>query len=213
MSSLKPPTTLERVSGHTATEAALTYVGALTGNPLAALLPVLTKSLASQRQQERIEKALTQINTTLNGHSEALRNLSDTQYKLINESILALLHTTDTEKIKYLQRAVQNSLSVDELLPQESVVLSRIVRDISAQEADFLVRNFHYDRVQLSSTNVEHKAKVLIVAPDSPEGLVITGLVSLGLLSTGEPTYDDSDLLRFSPIVAKLLVLLRDPNP
>ncbi len=213
MSLLKPPTPLEKIAGHTGTEAALTLVGALSGSPLAALLPVLSNSLASGRHRQRVENALTQIDATLNEHAELLHNLSDSQYKLINETILALLHTTNREKIEYLQRAVNNSLLVSSILPQEAAVLARIVRDVSADEADFLVKHFHYDRIQLASSSAEHKQKVLTVAPESHDGLVVTGLVSLGLLSAAEPTWDDSGLLRFSPIVTKLLVLLREPNP
>lgn len=212
MSSLKPPTAVEKVSSHTATEAILTCVGALSGSPLAALLPVLTKSLASGRQKERVEAALANIDVTLNEHTDALRNLTDAQYKLVNETILALLQTTSAEKIEYLRRAVHNSLAVSGILPQEAVVLSRIIRDISAEEADFLVKNFHYDRIQVTTSSPEHKEKVLVVAPSSPEGIVVTGLVSLGLLTAGESTWGDSGLLRFSPIVAKLLVLLREPS-
>lgn len=214
MPSLSPPTVMEKASSHVATEAALTLAGALSGSPLAALLPVLANSLASKRQQKRVEDALNHIDTTLNEHAEALRNLTDSQYKLINEAILALLQTTSIEKIQYLRRAVHNSLVVGgNILPQEAVVLARIVRDISADEAEFLVKSFHYDRIQLASATAEHDQKVLTVAPESQQGLVVTGLVSLGLLSTAEPTWDESGLLRFSPIVAKLLVLLREPNP
>lgn len=213
MSSLKPPTVLEKASDHTATEAALTLVGALSGSPLAALLPVLAKSLASERQKKRVEEALVRIDATLNEHAEALRNLSDSQYKLVNEAILALLQTTSTEKIEYLRRTIHNSLVVGGIMPQEAVVLARIVRDISAEEADFLVKNFHYDRIQLASSSAENKQKVLTIDPASQEGLVVTGLVSLGLLTAAEPTWDDSGLMRFSPIVAKLLVLLREPSP
>ena len=174
---------------------------------------MLTKSLASERQQKRVEDALVRIDKTLNAHTEALRNLTDERYKLINEAILALLQTTSTEKIEYLRRAVHNSLvGGSSILPQEAVVLSRIIRDISADEADFLVKHFHYDRIQLASATVEHEMKVLTIAPESREGIVVTGLVSLGLLSTAEPTWDESGLMRFSPIVAKLLVLLREPN-
>lgn len=214
MPSISPPTAVERASGHVATEAVFTLVSALSGSPLAALLPVLAKSLASERQQKRVEDALIQIDTTLNEHTEALRNLTDSQYKLINEAILALLQTTSTEKIEYLRRAIHNSLVVGGgILAQEAVVLARIVRDISADEADFLVKHFHYDRIQLASASVGHEQKVLTIAPESQEGLVVTGLVSLGLLSAAEPAWDESGLMRFSPIVAKLLVLLREPNP
>jgi len=210
MSSLKPPSLPERIAGSSVTEATLTAVAALTGGPLAALLPVLAKSLASERQRKRIEEALVEIDTTLQRHEKMLRDLSDEQYKLINEAILALLQTTNPTKIAYLRRAVQNSLSIQDILPQESVALSRIVRDISADEADFLVRNFEYERIQVTSGTPQHERKVLVVHPASAENLVVTGLVSLGLLEAAESTWGDSGLLRYSNIVAKLLVLLHE---
>lgn len=213
-SHLKSPSALERVSSHPVTEAALTLVGALSGNPLAALLPVLSNSLASARQGQRVEEALRQIDATLKEHSEVLHNLSDSQYKLVNEAILALLHTNSPEKIRYLRRAVRNSLALADVLPQEAVVLSRIIRDISADEASFLIKNFHFERVQLWPLNPDDdKNKVLAVPPESPDGLVISGLISLGLLSDAGPIVNDLGRYTFSHIVAKLLVLLREPCP
>lgn len=212
MSSLESTTTVEKISGHLFTETVLTYVSALSGNPLAALLPILTNSLASERQKNRIETALTEIDATLHKHSEKLRNLDDAQYKLINEAILALLQTTSHNKIEYLRRAVSNTLANTGILPQEAVVLSRIVRDISAEEADFLLRNFHYDKILVaeSARESEPDQAVLVVAPSSHEGLVVTGLVSLGLLTVGNTTW--GRVLVFTPIVAKLLTLLSEPS-
>lgn len=87
MPSLESTTFLEETSGHLVTQSVLTYVSALSGNPLAALLPILTSSLASERQKSRIEAALTEIDTTLQKHTKELRNIDDAQYKLINEAI------------------------------------------------------------------------------------------------------------------------------
>lgn len=213
-SHLTPPSALERVSGHTGTGAALTLLGALSGNPLAVLLPVLSNSLASARQRKRVEEALRQIDTTLNEHSDVLHNLSDSQYKLVNEAILALLHTTSLEKIQYLRRAVRNSLALADVLPQEAVILSRVIRDISADEASFLINNFHFERVQLWPLSPkDDKDKVLAVSPESPDGLVVSGLVSLGLLSGAGPIIEDMGRYTYSSIIAKLLVLLREPRP
>lgn len=209
MAPLNSSTGLEHVSGNLGTETTLTVIGALSGNPLAVLLPVLSSSLANGRHKKRVELALQEIDATLHNHAEQLRNLSDSQYKILNEIILATLQTTDQEKICYLRRAVTNSLKIDDLQTQEAVVIGRIIRDISAEEADFLTNNFQYDRVQLSTIEREYEMKVRNVKPDSAEGTVVTGLISLGLLTTAEPTMNEMGLLSFSPIVVKLLAMLR----
>lgn len=213
MSALKPPTTLEIVSGSLPTELALTTVATIAsgGGVLAPLLPVLAASLASQRHRGRVEEALVEIQATLEAHSDVIKNISDGQYQLINETVLALLRATSTEKIQLLKSAVKNTINIAPMLSQEVVVLGRIIRDISAEEADFLVKHFGFDRVQLASSTTDYEQKVLTVHPDSPDGLIVVGLVSLGLLTAAEPTFDDSGLLRFAPITAKFLALIKSP--
>ncbi len=203
---------VEKIAGHVATESALTLIGALSGNPIGALLPVLGKSLASERQKRRVEAALVEINTMLETHEKALHHITDAQYKLINETILAFLHTTSEEKLAYLRRAVGNSLAMSDLQPEEAVVLARVVRDISAEEADFLVRNFSFDRVQLGISSGSDIPSALVVPFGGREELVATGLISLGLLVPAGPTWDDSGLMRFSNVVAKVIVLLRETS-
>lgn len=210
MSSLPVATKLERAAGSLSTEGALTVLGAWAGSPFAALLPVLAKSLAAERQRRRVEAALTDIDAVLRQHEQALHTVSDAQYKLINEAILALLHTTAESKMMYLNRAVRNAISMTSVDDQEAVVLSRVVRDMSAAEAAFLLDNFSYERVQVAAAEVEHEMKVLNAKPGTPEALVITGLVSLGILEAAESTYGGSGLLRYSSVTAKLIVLLRD---
>src|SRR6266702_4498673 len=193
----KPPMSVEKIAGHVATESALTLIGALSGNPIGALLPVLGKSLASERQKRRVEAALVEINTMLETHEKALHHITDAQYKLINETILAFLHTTSEEKLAYLRRAVGNSLAMSDLQPEE---------------ADFLVRNFSFDRVQLGISSGSDIPSALVVPFGGREELVATGLISLGLLVPAGPTWDDSGLMRFSNVVAKVIVLLRETS-
>lgn len=76
----------------------MTAVGAIAGGPLASLLPVLAKYPAAKRQQARIEAALGDIMAVLTRHEAALESMADANYKLLNESVLAIFQTTDTEK-------------------------------------------------------------------------------------------------------------------
>ena len=206
------PTTVEKIAGNIGTESALTIIGALSGNPLAPLLPILSKSLASDRQQKRVEAALIEINSVLEAHADALREITDGQYKLINEAILAFLHATSAEKLTYLRRAVRNSLTMSDIQPEEAVVLSRVIRDISDEEADFLLRHFSHQRIQLGSAQNSEPSGVLVVPAGGGEELIVSGLISLGLIIPAGPTFDDSGLMRFSNVVAKIIVLLREPT-
>lgn len=49
MSKITPPSKIETVAGDVRTEAVLTLIGAMSGNPIGALLPVLSSSLANER--------------------------------------------------------------------------------------------------------------------------------------------------------------------
>ena len=206
---LKPPTTLEKISGSVAAESSLAMLAAADGGIVSVALPILAKSLASERQKRRFELAISDIGKTLKLHEQAIRELSDAQYKLIGEVILALTQTTDDDKVEYLKAAVQNGLSATEIRPQEGVMLGRLLRDISADEASFLIRNFGFERVWFNESPFNGDENVFAVKPSSRDGLVITGLITLGLLIPAESTWDDSGLFRYAPLVAKLLALLK----
>jgi hypothetical protein len=204
------PCAIEQVAGSLPAEAALTVVAAFAGGPLAALLPVLSNSLAARRQQARVEAALSDIQRVLAGQSAKIRDLSDEQYKIINEAVLALLHTTQAEKLTYLRSVVQNALTYCDVGPQESVLLSRIVRDISSQEIEFLIRTFAFNGVQLIATTEQDEVNlnVIRVDPASTDALSVSGLLSLGLLHSPETGWDGGTM-RFTNIVAKLIALLQ----
>ena len=190
-------------------KSSLAMLAVADGGVVSAVLPILAKSLASERQKKRFEQAISDIGDTLKMHEQAIRELSDAQYKLIGGVILALTQTTDDDKVQYLKLAVQNGLHQTEIRRQEAVMLGRLLRDISAEEACFLIGNFGFERVWFNESPVNGSENIIAVKPSSLDGLVVAGLISLGLLLPAEPTWDDSGLLRFAPLVAKLLALLR----
>lgn len=113
----------------------------------------------------------------------------------------------------FLRNAVHNSLSSSELPDQEAVFLSRVIRDISAEEAQFLIANFGYERIWFNETEpAAGERPTLAVKPNTLEGKITLGLLTLGVLTTAEPTWDDSGLLRFTPLAAKLIALLKKPD-
>ena len=210
MSISSRPTAIERIAGNLPVEGSLPAIAALAGGPLAALLPPLAKTLAAERQRNRVEAALVDIEATLRQHSDHLSLLTDQQYKFINEAVLALLHTTDEKKIALLKLVVRNGLKMSQMPDHDSVFLTRIVRDISAEEAYFLMQNFGKQRIWLNDTpQPQAEESTLSVGPETSDGQIVLGLITLGLVTTAEPTWDDSGLLKYSPIVAKLLAILR----
>lgn len=205
------PTALEHVTGSVVTEAALTGLAAYVGGPLAALVPPLTKSLAAGRQLVRVQSALDDVARVLEKHSAEIERLTDEQYQLITEAVAAMLQTTHQEKLVLLRTVIENSFCQVRHIPAESTVLSRIIRDISPEEADFLHRAFAAEGVMLHEVNGDEsfQDEVLRVPPASPDAISISGLLSLGLLIPFEPTYDAMNVMRFTPLAAKLLALVR----
>ena len=122
---LERPSSLEIVMGNTGTDIAATLLAAFSGNPVAALLPVLTNALASGRHKERVEKTISEIESVLEEHSEQLIYINDQQYKLINETILAVFQAVDQSKIEYLKRVIRNTLNDGEIQSQERITISR----------------------------------------------------------------------------------------
>ena len=209
MQTLKPQSAIERVTGSVVTEAAATLLAATVGGPLAALLPILGKSIASERQRKRVEQALSDIDRLLNENAEAVRNLSDGQYKLINEVVLALFQTTESEKLALLRIAAKNALNDSCIEPLEATVLSRIIRDISAEEVSFLVRAFRFDAVRLTREEEEADEELVLKVPlKSPDARCVSGLISLGVLASGGGAFIDVGQFRFMPITAKLLAVV-----
>jgi hypothetical protein len=207
----RKPTAVEKIAGSPVTESALTVVAAMAGGAVAPLLPVLAKSLAAKRQQDRVDAALADISSDLAAVEAQLRTLTDDQYKLINEAVLAVFHTTQEEKLQYLRHAVRNAVSQPSLSEGDSIALGRIVRDLSAQEVAFLLRAFPYSGVQVLPPESNSKAEdeMLVVHRDTPEQLHVSGLLSLGVLMPGESSWSGLGVYRWSRYAGKLVALLR----
>lgn len=206
------PDATERAMGSLPAAAAAAALAAFAGTPLAALLPVLTQTLAAGRQQARIAHSLQAINQDLETQRARLDELTDQQYQIIAGAVGAVFETIDPRKLDYLRRVARNVIDVKDVASQEAVALARALKELSADEAMFLIENFHYERVQVTARTPEHEKKTLLILPTSPGALAVNGLVSMGLLENGEPTWGDGNLLRFSSLVAKLIALLKPPS-
>jgi formiminotetrahydrofolate cyclodeaminase len=207
MSEVEKASMLEKISGNLVTDGALTAIGSLASFPLAPLLPVLSNSLANQRHKQRVENTLNEINETLKKHSEELKDLTDSQFKIINEVVLAILHTTEDKKIKYLKAAVRSNAKSEKVPISYASQVSRILRDISADELKFLIDNSNRSRIVFDDDPMNDNE--LSVPKNSDQGALVSGLISMGLIVPATSTWDDVGRYVFSPIVAKVLDAIR----
>lgn len=203
------PSKMERVSGNLATGIAGTAVAALGSSitPLAAFVPFLLQSLASQRHSERIDKALSEINDILIEHGDAIKELSDPKYKFIGEAISTVFLSVDREKIEYLKTCIDNAVKSSDINEGNADYLARIIRDISYSEAKFLIDNFQYQNIFFGD-GTKTIDNALTIKNGSEQEVIASGLINMGLLYSKVPTFD-SVKFEFSPIVIKLLLLLK----
>jgi len=204
---------VEKVTSNVATKAAANAVALLgaTITPLAAFVPFLVDALASGRQGKRLEQMFASLTETIALHSEQIKQISDDQYKVINESISAAFYTVDERKLEILKTAAMNAFMNKDAVSNVADALSRIIRDISASEAAFISQNFSYGLVVIAEESYPEieGLKTLSISPESEEEIILSGLINLGLLYSKKSRWD---LMGFewSPLVVKLLRLLKD---
>jgi len=203
---------LEKVTGNSATKAAGTAVGILgaTVTPLAAFVPFLLDTLASGRQAKRLEAAFNEIEQVLNKHESLINEMTDDQYKVINEAISSALYTINEEKLSYLVQIVNNTAQEGSHCQGVSDHLSRVIRDISADEIRFLLRSVQYEGIAVTDHDVENDT-LLKIPPGSHDELLMTGLLHLGLAFAKDSTWS-FQVYKWSPVVRKLVALLESHN-
>lgn len=179
-----------------------------TVTPLAAFIPFLVQSLASGRQTERLETMFAELNSIIEDHSEQIRSLSDDQYKVINEAIAAAFYTVNEQKLELLRNAISAIIREPNVTLSAADALSRTIRDISADEAKFIVDNFQYSKIMIDAEIDDDRADSLVIRPGTTEEVLVSGLISLGLVYTKSSSWD-AQMYEWSPLVAKLIVLLR----
>jgi len=206
MTKLEKPSFLEKVTDSAVTRSVATALATCIGTPLGALLPVLLQSLAFGRHNQRVEKALEDINQILNRHEDELKQLSDSQFKIINEIILTILQTTEQEKIEYLKIAIKNTLKEDRHNISVATLVSRILRDITLDEIMFLIKNLEYSRIIFSGKPMNDRE--LLIDTHSREGIIVSGLISLGLMVPGAATFDDIGRYQYSPLVNEVIGII-----
>lgn len=177
---------LERVSGSLGTSVTTTLIAASGGGYLAPLLPALTGALANQRYQKRVEETLQELNQRITENEHYLNSITDNQLKLVSEIVSAIMHTTNADKIEVLKRSAINGITADDIDDHDVSIISRVLRDISILEFEFLLRLESFQTVIVASTderpNSQKPDQLWIDAYEQDMELLI-GLVNLGLVS------------------------------
>lgn len=196
----------------------LTAVAAYSGGWLAALLPVLSNTLAQGRARERVTAALRELNDRLECMAERVQELSDAQYTAMGRVLSTLLETTDEEKLRLLKAAVLNIAASDFLSGFEAQVISRIIRDISAAEVRFLAEHRVISWISFGKSEEAGPFQTfenpppLFIDKMSLAGSVVIALINLGLIvrATSEGLMSDVGAYVYSPLVEKLLRVLEE---
>jgi hypothetical protein len=202
-------TPLEKITSNVAIKGAANTIAILgaTITPLAAFVPFLVDTLASGRQGERLERMFAELNAITAAHSKKFKELSDDQYKVVNEAISAAFYTINQDKLDLLKRAAANALLDGEAVSQVSDALSRAIRDMSAAEAAFITQNFKYEMF-IVTDDTEVMKGAMAIRPRSEEEIMLSGLINLGLLYSKAPRWDIV-AFEWSPLVVKLIRLIK----
>ncbi len=203
------PTMLEKVVSSLPVKGAANTVAVLgaTVTPFAAFIPFLVETLASGRQAQRLELMFQELTALMEENTERLKDITDDQYKVVNEAISAAFYTVDQDKIELLKRAASNAFLNPDVVAQLSDPLSRVIRDISTAEAVFVIRNFGYELIVVSGPPLG--ANTLVIKPNSTEEIILSGLINLGLLYSKKSRWDVV-AFEWSPLVVKLIRLLNE---
>jgi hypothetical protein len=102
---------------------------------------------------------------------------------------------------------VVNAIDEKDIEPLEAVILSRMIRDISAEEVKFILDNFSCRFIEIGG-KYEWK-DTLFIAEGTRDAIVANGLFGLGVLLRTEQLMDSANRLVFSPLCGKLIALLK----
>ena len=227
---------LESFFGNLVTLTTATAIGAFAGGIPGAILPILTNSIAHKRQIERVDKALNEILNILDSYRHKLEQITDAQYKIISESISCVHKCVDDKKIEYLKNTIKNALTSDKIKHEETEKISRIIRDISVTEANFIVEKSlngkSFDRIKIldnpspprSEFNSElNQARITIqfvnkddfvqdnclnIRDDSDTNQIVYDLQILGLLRNSGKD-NKGTIYKFTPISEKITQLIK----
>jgi hypothetical protein len=206
---LKKPSIVERIESHPLTQTGVALLS--TFHPAGAVLPTLLSCAANERMQNRIDEVLKELEESLSVMGDRVTAMSDAQYKVVCESLSHLQRTSDSKKIEYLKRAVINGVLDSDISSEKAYVASRVLRDVSALEVDFLISAMPHDQIYIVTANPDGSIPVtdpqaFMVANSLENQMIVSGLISLGLIAENGAWKTG---YVFTPVAFTLLALLK----
>lgn len=186
-----------------------------TGMLLPPLLPVLTASLAVNRQQKRIYKAIREVEAILKNHTDLIANLSDTQFQLMNDLSNITFQTYDDDKIKLLRNSIVNTVFEGDIIEHEGVVLSRVLRDVSCWEFRFLISIVGYKEVTVMGNkdgSFTPRDGQKLIEPGSNDDQIIRSLSNYNLVKSDISGFGETLFYSVTPIGELLIKLCKVPE-
>ncbi|MCG9027413.1 hypothetical protein [Laribacter hongkongensis] len=184
-----------------------------------ALLPVLMNGYMVNEHRIRIESEFDKLNAEIDSLRIDVAAITPEKFSFINECVLTMTQTLDSEKFKYLKNAILNTAQRDSRISFTDVaVFSRMIRDISVSELLFIKNNFYKENISISSherhselfendvkiASNESKNNCIVIPESEIHEDIFVGLQSLGLL-TGDSW---RSMYKWSPVAGKLLAIL-----
>lgn len=213
---------VEAVAGHQLTNAAGLAAAAVAGPVLIAaglspgafsiallgIVPGLVQTAVAARHQERIEATIAGMQLDAAALATKLESLTEAQYMLANECVMAVSTTIDKTKLEFLRAAFRNSLTDMDVVEDTAELLARLIRNMSAKELSLVDKLFKFDTICIAEEEMVDE-QGYIAKIGTHEAMQVGALIQLGLLHSLAPAWDVTRYT-WSPVTAKLLALLRN---
>lgn len=106
-----------------------------------------------------------------------------------------------------LKKAIEKGVLNEDIVAEQVTQLSRLLRDITVEEANFLLRTIGYKTI-LIDFNAENDKESITIRKQGKEYLVLGGLITLGLVHLSS-TRASVDAYHFSNVAYELVEFLR----
>lgn len=196
--------------GSPITATAATALATLSGGA-AVFLPTLTGCFAQIRSESRVKETFEELNRRLGEVESLCKNMSDHQYKLINEIVFTALQTVDPKKLDALQDLAVGSVFQPDLEEYEAVVLARTLRDISVTELSFVRSLNSFDEITVFNPTLDGfkpRKNQQVFENESFEHSLLKSLVAIGMLDVKETGFGGTENYHLTAISRRIIAMM-----